>query len=93
MIKMVAGRHKSRSMRRVFRKTPGAKVVVHYEKRKPKPAKCGSCGATLKGVVCERPFKLKNMPKTKKRPTRPYGGVLCTKCLRNLVIEKARKTK
>ncbi|MBW2983703.1 50S ribosomal protein L34e [Candidatus Woesearchaeota archaeon] len=87
---MVAGRHKSRSMRRVFRKTPGGKVVVHYRKKKPKLARCGSCGAVLKGVVRERPYKLRNMPKTKKRPTRPYGGVLCTKCLRKLMIEKAR---
>jgi large subunit ribosomal protein L34e len=88
---MVSGKHKSRSMRRVYRKTPGGKVVLHYRKRKPKLPRCGSCGATLKGVVKERPSKLKNMPKTKKRPTRPYGGVLCTKCLRKLMIEKARK--
>ncbi len=88
---MVTGRHKSRSMRRVFRKTPGAKVVVHYRKRKPKAAKCGSCGAVLKGVARARPYKIQNMPKTKKRPTRPYAGVLCSRCLRKLMIEKARK--
>ncbi len=88
---MVVGRHKSRSLRRVFRKTPGGKVVLHYKKRKPKLARCGSCGAVLKGVVKARPSKLKNMPKTKKRPERPYGGVLCSKCLRKLMIEKARK--
>jgi large subunit ribosomal protein L34e len=88
---MPTGRQKSRSLRRVYRKTPGGKVVLHYRKRKPKLARCGSCGAVLKGVAKERPSKIKNMPKTKKRPSRPYGGVLCTKCLRKLMIEKARK--
>ncbi|MBW2979974.1 50S ribosomal protein L34e [Candidatus Woesearchaeota archaeon] len=88
---MPARRYRSRSLRRVFRKTPGGKVVVHYEKKKPKLARCGSCGAVLKGVVRERPFKLKNMPKTKKRPSRPYAGVLCSRCMRKLMIGKARE--
>jgi large subunit ribosomal protein L34e len=77
-------------LRRVYRKTPGGKVVLHYRKRKPKLARCGGCGVVLKGVAKERPSKIKNMPKTKKRPSRPYGGVLCTKCLRKLMIGKAR---
>ena len=88
---MVEGRHKSRTMRRVFRKTPGGKVVLHYKKRKPAAAKCGTCGAVLKGVASERPFKMKKMAKTKKRPSRPYAGVLCTKCMRKVMIEKAKK--
>ncbi len=70
---MVTGRQKSRSMRRVFRKTPGGKVVLHYERRKPKAAKCGSCGAVLKGVPRARPIKMQNMAKTKKRPQSPKG--------------------
>jgi len=31
-----------------------------------------------------------NMAKTKKRPERPYGGVLCTRCMRKTMIGKAR---
>jgi len=87
---MPAGRFKSRTFRRVYVRTPGARTTLHYKKRKPKAAKCGSCGTILKGVPRERPYKMKNMLKTKKRPERPYGGVLCSKCMRRAVIEKAR---
>ena len=82
---MPAGKHKSRSMRRVYTKLPGSKVVIHYKKRKPSKAKCSECGAALSGVPRERPYKMQTMAKTKKRPSRPYGGVLCSKCMREKV--------
>ena len=84
-------RYRSRSLRRIYTKTPGGKTVVHYKRRKPSKAKCGKCGSLLKGVVRERPYKMMKMCKTKKRPERPYAGVLCSRCLRKLMIEKARK--
>ena len=87
---MPAGRHRSRTMRRVFVKTPGARTKLHYRKKKPGKAECGKCGKQLAGVPRERPYKMKNMPKTKKRPERPYGGVLCSKCTRELIKAKAR---
>ena len=82
---MPAGKHKSRSMRRVYTKLPGSKVVIHYKKRKPSKATCAVCGAALSGVPRERPYKMQTMAKTKKRPSRPYGGVLCSKCMREKV--------
>ena len=88
---MVRGMFKSRTFRRVSVKTPGGKTVKHYKKRKPSKAVCGSCGAELKGVPRERPYKMQNMPKTAKRPERPYGGVLCSRCTRVLVTEKAKE--
>ncbi len=83
-------RLRSRSLRRVYVKTPGGRTAVHYKHRKPRVARCGKCGAKLKGVPRERPYKMRNMPKTKKRPERPYGGVLCSKCMRELFVSKAR---
>ncbi|MBS3122714.1 50S ribosomal protein L34e [Candidatus Woesearchaeota archaeon] len=79
---MPAPRYRSRSLRRVFVRVPSGKSVLHYRKRKPSKPTCGSCGTILKGVPRERPFKMQNMPKTFKRPERPYGGVLCSKCTR-----------
>ncbi|MFH1439911.1 MAG: 50S ribosomal protein L34e [Candidatus Woesearchaeota archaeon] len=79
---MVSPKHRSRSMRKVFVRVPSSKVTVQYRKRKPSKAKCGKCGALLKGVPRELPAKMKNMPKTHKRPERPFGGVLCSKCMR-----------
>ncbi len=88
---MPAGRYKSRTFRRVYTKTPGGRTVLHYSKRKPGKAKCASCGIQLAGVPRERPYKMQNMPKTKKRPERPYGGYLCSKCMRLKIIEGIRK--
>ncbi|MBI4983390.1 50S ribosomal protein L34e, partial [Candidatus Woesearchaeota archaeon] len=34
---------------------------------------------------------MQNMPKTKKRPQRPYGGVLCSACTRKLLQQRARE--
>lgn len=84
---------KSRSRRRVKVKVPGGLTKLVYKARKPKKAKCRDCGAVLKGVPRENVAKMKNMAKTKKRPQRPYGGVLCSCCMRKLMIKKARMVK
>lgn len=84
-------KRKSRSLRRVFKRTPGGRTVVHYKPRKPGKAHCAKCGAVLKGVLRERPHKMRTMPKTKKRPSRPYGGVLCSRCMRQEIKRGVRK--
>lgn len=88
---MVSGKHKSRSMRKVFTRIPSGKAKTSYKKRKPSAAKCAACGKVLQGTPRERPFRMKRMPKTAKRPQRPYGGVLCSACTRKEIIKKARK--
>lgn len=88
---MPAPRLRSRSLRKVFRKVSGGRVSLHYKKKKPKAARCGSCGALLKGIPRELPFRMRSMAKTKKRPERPFGGVLCSKCMRNVIIDKIRQ--
>jgi len=86
---MPSPKFRSRSLRRIHvRKTIGK--TIHYKKRKPKIAHCAVCGAILKGVPRERPYKMRNIPKTQKRPERPYGGMLCSKCTRNLIKGKVR---
>jgi len=78
---------RSRSLRRVQRKLPGGRTVVHYTRKKPGKAKCSNCGSILMGVPRELPYKMRTMAKTKKRPQRPYGGVLCSSCTRTKIIE------
>lgn len=90
---MPRGMYKSRSLRKVYRKVPGNRIVVHYKKRKTKKAKCASCGALLSAIPRERPYKMMNLPKTKKRPERPYGGYYCSKCMRKRLIESVRGLK
>ena len=81
---------RSRSLRRVKVRTPGGRVVIHYERRKPSPARCGICGAVLSGVPRERPSKLRKLAHTERRPERPYGGVICPRCLRRGLINAVR---
>ena len=85
---MPAPRLRTRSLRRIYTKVPGGRTVLHYKKRKPNAAKCGNCGAVLKGIPKELPFRMRKMAKTRKRPERPYGGVLCSKCMRQAIIDK-----
>ena len=87
---MAEGKIKSRTFRRVKVKTPGNKVRVQYRKRKPKQAKCAGCGKALHGIPRERPYKMRNMPKTQKRPERPFGGVLCSACMRKKIKENIK---
>lgn len=87
---MPTGRFRSRTYRRVFVKTPGSQTVLRYRRRKPQKAKCGTCGKQLSGMPRELPYKMRTMPKTQKRPERPYGGVLCSKCMRSLFKTQAR---
>jgi len=85
------GRFKSRrSKRMIFTKVPGGRTVVHFKKKKPGKAKCGGCGKILPGVPRERPYKMKNLSKTKKRPERPFGGNLCSQCMRKKIIAGVR---
>lgn len=87
---MPRGQYKSGRFRKVFVRTPGSKSVIHYREKKPSRTICGNCKKPLAGVPRERPSKMRNMPKTAKRPERPYGGILCSICTRALLKQQAR---
>ena len=87
---MVSGKYKSRTFRRVFTKI-ATKTVIHYKRRRPSKAICSACGTVLKGVPNVLPYKMKKMNKTERRPSRAYGGVLCSKCTREKIKQEARK--
>ncbi len=87
---MPAGKHKSRSMRRVFVRTPGSRTVVQYKPRKPSKAHCAGCGRMLAGVPNVGVATMRTLPTTQKRPERPYGGMYCTVCTRRILQVKAR---
>lgn len=87
---MVRPALRSRSLARRYVRLPGGDTVIHYRKRKPSPARCAVCGKPLNGVPRLRPVELRKLPKTMRRPERPYGGVLCPKCLRELLKKSIR---
>jgi len=63
---------------------------MHYARRKPGHAECGNCGARLQAVPRGYPSELRGLPKSAKRPERPYGGVLCSKCMRAQFRKRAQ---
>ncbi len=90
---MPRGMYKSGRFRKVSVKTPGGQVKVHYKQKKPSKAICAGCKKHLAGVPHQRPGKLTKVPKTARRPERPYGGVLCSACMREQIKEKVRTEK
>ncbi len=87
---------RTRSKRRVYVRLPGGETVIHYEPRRPGPARCALCGRPLNGVPRLRPSELRKLPLSQKRPERMFGGVLCHECLekvlkltiRNVLVKK-----
>ena len=83
-------RHRTSSFRKIHVRLPGGETVVHYEKRRPGPARCAICGKPLSGVPRLRPVELRKLPKTAKRPERPFGGMICHECLEKLIKKSVR---
>ena len=51
---------------------------------------CGICQEVLHGTPRGRPVEIAKLSKTERRPERPYGGVLCSKCSRHILSIKAK---
>ena len=81
---------RSRTYRRKRLRTPGGKNVMHYIKKKPGKPHCAKCGIVLAGTARGSEKQVKKLSKTQRRPERPYGGVLCSKCMREEIKKKAR---
>jgi len=86
---MVQSKTKSRTFRRVQVKTVNG-TKTRYDRRKPKAGVCSVTGETLKGVPRALPGKMKNMSKSQKRPSRPFGGVLSSRASRAEIKRRAR---
>jgi large subunit ribosomal protein L34e len=82
---------RSRTLRRVHKKMPGGTTRLVYDKRKPGAARCAICGIELKGIPRLRPFKAQNIPKSKKKVERSYGGFMCATCLKGKLKQEARQ--
>jgi len=85
---MPDGKHKSRTLRRVFVKTPGKENKIQYKKRKPSKRECSECNQVLHGIPHMIQSKFKNLAKSKKQPQRPYAGKLCSSCMRKKIREQ-----
>ncbi|MFN4133456.1 MAG: 50S ribosomal protein L34e [Candidatus Hadarchaeales archaeon] len=71
--------------RRKIRGT-GGRPREHFRRKAPKGATCGMCGRPLSGI----PRVVRALPKSQKKPNRPFGGNLCSSCMREILKERAR---
>jgi large subunit ribosomal protein L34e len=79
---MPRGREKSGHFRKVMKRTPGGKTVKRYLRRLPQVAKCANCKKALHGIPRMTRQQAKGAAKSTKTVARPYGGNLCSKCMR-----------
>lgn len=79
---------RTKKVRRIKRRLPGGRTVIRFEKKDHSKPVCSVCKKPLAGVKSGRTAELKKLPKSKKRPNRPYGGQLCSRCMREKIKEK-----
>lgn len=85
---MVRPAYRSRSLRRVKVRVPGGETKVHYEKRKTDVPHCAICGSPLQGM----PKIKKGSHESIRAPSRPYGGNICHRCLKEALKKAIRST-
>ncbi|MFH1916404.1 MAG: 50S ribosomal protein L34e [Nanoarchaeota archaeon] len=85
---MPKGREKSGRFRKVAKRTPGGRVTMTYQKRLPGNARCARCKQKLPGIPRMLTVTARGLAKTKKRPERPFGGKLCSSCMRDEIKKK-----
>ncbi len=83
-------RYRSSSYKKRFKRAPGGRKILHYKKKKPSKHVCAGCGRTLHGVPRGRPYEIRRLSKSRRRPNRPYGGYYCSECMRRVFKEEAR---
>ncbi len=86
---MVQPKLKSKAFRKVKKRVPGGRLALHYVKKEPSKHACASCKRPLHGVAKGRAHDVAKLTRSQKRPSRPYGGNLCSGCMRGLMKEKA----
>ncbi len=75
---------------KIKRKTPGRRVATHKRREKTSKHKCALCGAVLHGMKRGTNSEIRRASKSQRRPERPFGGQLCTKCFRKVMILRAK---
>lgn len=87
---MVTVRYRSRTFRRVYQTTPGGTNQILYKRRRNAKPQCSKCEAFLPGVARGTKTQVLAIPRSARRPERPYGGMLCSACTRRVIIAKVR---
>jgi len=88
---MPRGMYRSRTLRRVFKRVPGGESKLVYKQRKPGQPRCAQTGEPLHGIPRGTPKQMAKLSKTQKRPQRPFGGVLSSRAMRDVLKLEVRE--
>jgi large subunit ribosomal protein L34e len=75
---------------KIQRRTPGNRTVTHTKPKKTGKHECAVCHGVLHGTPRGNVVQIRRMKKSERRPSRPFGGQLCTKCTRNVMSLRAQ---
>ena len=75
---------------KIQRRTPGNRTVTHTKPKKTGHHECALCHGILHGTPRGAVVQIRKITKTERRPTRPFGGQLCTKCTRKVMSHRAQ---
>jgi large subunit ribosomal protein L34e len=87
---MPTPRHRTRSKKRVYKTLPGGRKTIHYKSEVISSSRCSLCGRQIGGIPQGSLSKIRKLTRTEKRISRPYGGKLCYKCLKDALKQAAR---
>ena len=85
---MVSGIHKSRTLAKVQRKTPNGSNSTQYKRRNRSIAKCAVSKKPLRGIPRLTDTKFRSLNKSKKTISRPYGGFMSHKALKEKIMNE-----
>ncbi|MHA2171727.1 MAG: 50S ribosomal protein L34e [Candidatus Kariarchaeaceae archaeon] len=75
-----------RSGKRKLVKTPGGRFYFKKLQKKPNYHHCANCDRKLPGMPRGTRVEIRRLSKSQRSPSRPYGGQLCSPCLRRKLI-------
>ncbi len=74
-----------------YRRTCGGKVSVQKDRKKTSKQTCALCEGILHGVPHgKNKTGVRKLAKSKRRPEVIFGGVLCTKCRKSVIVEAVK---
>ena len=82
-------RYRSRSYKRIFKKTPGGRTVIHYRRKNHQSMSVPDVENHYM-VFPGKTLRDKETREIQKRPNRPYGGYYCSSCARKVFKREAR---
>ena len=87
---MVYGANKSRSRKRIHRRIPSGKSVLEFRETRPGKPTCPT-GRPLLGTARGTKNEIRKLTKTERRPSRPYGGVLSSPAMRDVMHARVQE--